>query len=300
MTDARKLTGLVRARVLESILIVLAGTIAALAARYSADHGLVPEVYVMPIQLIIVLIIGYIVIRIVNRLLERIAEPKLGITRTQGLKNFFQLLAGIALIISAFAIFGFDLTGALVSAGFLGIVLGLAAQQTLGNIFAGLSLFASRPFEIGDRVTLATSSYTLAGSTYPHESQISGFTGVVQDIGIFFTRMMLDSGSPAVFPNSVVIGALIVNYSRVTSRAVRVRMDLDKKTDYDKFKSRLMESLKKYETVDAQKSGMEIVDLGATTYQVAITVWTRSELEEPVKTIVIREGMKAQQELSLT
>ena len=111
---------------------------------------------------------------------------------------------------------------------------------------------------------------------------------------------MLDNGTPAVFPNSVVLGALIVNHSKGTLRTVRVRMDIGKKVDYDIFRSRFLESQRKYDIIGAEKSSVEIVDVGATTYQIVITVWTRSEFEEPVRTLVIREGMKIQEELSGT
>lgn len=47
---------------------------------------------------------------------------------------------------------GLDLTAVAASAGFLGIVLGLAMQDTLGNVFAGLSLQMERPFSVDDWV----------------------------------------------------------------------------------------------------------------------------------------------------
>ncbi len=300
MSGTKNPSGLLKARIPEFVIVLSASAVVAFFARYLADRGLVPASYVLPIYVIVALIGGYLVIRIVSGILEREIKPTLGATRTEGIKNLFQVVAGIILVVFVFAMFGVNLTAALIGAGFLGIVLGLAAQQVLGNIFAGLSMLVSRPFEIGDRVTIATSSYGLTGSTYAHESQASGFTGVIQDVGIFFTRVLLDSGTPAVFPNSVVIGALIVNYSKETLRTVRVRMDIDKKTDYDRFKSKLLESQKKYDVIDAEKTSVEIVDVGATTYQVVVAVRTRSEFEEPVRTLVIREGMKVQEELSGT
>lgn len=293
----KRAAGPTRLRMLESIVIIFAAGVAALLVSYLINRGVVSESYALPIYAVIVLIGGYLVIRIVNQVLERIVEPTLGVTPARGVKNLFQVLAGVVLVVFVFGLFGVNLTGVLIGAGFLGIVLGLAAQQVLGNIFAGFSLLISRPFEIGDRVRLASSSYGLTGSTYAHESETSGFTGVVQDIGIFITRVLLDNGLLAVFPNSVVIGALIVNYSKITLRTVRVRLDLDNKMDYGKFKSTLLESLKKYDIIDAERSSVEIADVAATTYQVVITVWTRSEFEEPIKTLVIREGMKVREEL---
>jgi len=298
MSGAKGPADPMRTRVLEFILILVASSAVALLARYLADRGVVPESYVLPIYVIIVLVAGYLAIRIVNRIIERVVEPTLGVTRARGVKNVFELIAVIVLAVFVFAAFGVNLTAALIGAGFLGLVLGLAAQQVLGNVFAGLSMLVSKPFEIGDRVTIATGSYGLTGSTYPHESQASGFTGVIQDVGIFFTRVLLDNGTPAVFPNSVVVGALIVNLSRASLRTIRVRMDIDKKLDYDRLKSRLLESLSRRDIIDSKGSSVEIVDVGATTYQIVVTVWARSESEEPVRTVVIREGMKVQEELS--
>jgi len=278
---------------LEFVLIVLVSVSAALFARYLADQGTVPEAYVVPIYATIAVLSGYLVIRVVNQIIRRIAEPTVGVTRARGVENVFKVAAGIVLVVFIATLFGVNLTAALVGAGFLGIVLGLAAQQVLGNLFAGFSLLVSKPFEIGDRVTLATSSYSISGSTYPHENQIGGFTGVVQDVGIFFTRVILDNGNRAVLPNSVVIGALLVNYSSPHLRVVRVRMDLAKNLDYDKFKARVLESLGKHDVIDAERSSVEIVDLSATTYQVVIAVWTDSDTDEPIRTLVIQEGMRA-------
>ena len=100
-----------------------------------------------------------------------------------------------------------------------------------------------------------------------------------------------------VLPNSAVIGALLSTIQK-SKRTVRVRMDLDKKTDYDKFKSRLLELLKKYEVLDAEGSSVEIVDVTVTTYQVVIAVRAKSNSDEPIKTLLIRDGMRVQEELS--
>jgi len=285
-------------RILESLVIVIASLAAAFVARYSADHGMVPESYVLPIYAVIVFVGGYLVIRIVTGVLNLVAQPTLGTTRTRGLRNSLQLLGGIVLVIIVFAIFGYNITGALIGAGFLGIVLGLAAQQVLGNVFAGLSLLIAKPFDIGDRVTIATSSYGLSGSTYAHETQISGFTGVVSDVGIFFTKIQLDSGTPAVLPNSVVIGALVVNLSKTTHRTVRVRMDLGGTTDFDQFRAKMLEALSAHESIDPTETRVEISDVGASTYQVSIVVKSRAELEEPVRTMVVRDGMRIRDQLA--
>ena len=60
-------------------------------------------------------------------------------------------LLGLMTILS---MFGYDLTALLAGIGFLGIVIGFAAQSTLSNFFAGLQLLADRPFKVGDVLRL--------------------------------------------------------------------------------------------------------------------------------------------------
>jgi len=56
----------------------------------------------------------------------------------------------ITAIMVILGMLGYDLTALLAGAGFLGIVVGLAAQSTLANFFAGMQLLADRPFKVGD------------------------------------------------------------------------------------------------------------------------------------------------------
>lgn len=288
----------IRREIAEIIAVIAFAAVAGYLVSFMSYHNYIPNEYLRPIDAIIILVSGYVWVRIVTAVIEKIVEPTTGVTKAHGIKNFFYVVAAIILILIISAVFNFNLTGILVGAGFAGIVLGLAAQQVLGNIFGGLSLLASQPFEIGDRITLVTGTFSLMAETYPHEGQLNGFTGVVTDITIFFTKLDLDNGTPAIVPNAVVISSMAVNHSRISSRTVRVRVDLDKRIDFEVFKQRFFESIKKYEVIEPDKSRIETVDIGSTTYQVAIIVWTKSAFEEPIKTIVIQNALKIQTDLT--
>jgi small conductance mechanosensitive channel len=288
----------IRKEIVGIVLVIVFAVAAGFVVSVLQFKGYMPAEYALPIYAIIVLVAGYAWIMIVTEIIEKIVEPTLGVTRAHGIKNIFYVVAAIILIVVISAIFNFNLTGILVGAGFAGIVLGLAAQQVLGNIFGGLSLLASRPFDIGDRITIVTPSFGLLGESYSHEALLNGFTGVVTDITIFFTKMDLDSGTPAVLPNSVVVGSMAVNHSKISLRSVRVRMDLDKRVDFITFKRRFLEEIKKFDDVDPEKSQVQTVDVGANTYQVVMIVWTRNRYEEPVKTVIIQNAIKIQTELT--
>jgi len=104
-----------------------------------------------------------------------------------------------------------DLGSLLVGAGFLGIVVGMAARQTLGAVLAGFVLMFSRPFEIGDWV------------------QIGDREGIVTDITIVTTRIQTFDGEYVMLPNDEVSGQPITN----RTRKGRLRIEVEVGIDYD-------------------------------------------------------------------
>lgn len=99
----------------------------------------------------------------------------------------------------------------LVGAGFLGIVVGMAARQTLGAILAGFVIMLSRPFEVGDWVAVGD-----------HE-------GTVTHVSIMSTRLRSFDGEVVTLPNDTVRADPIVDRSRRS----RLRVEIDVGVDYD-------------------------------------------------------------------
>ncbi len=127
----------------------------------------------------------------------------------------------------------------LVGAGFLGIVVGLATQSTLGNIFAGLSMLYSRPFKAGDKITFMPLYYSIQAPTYMHEPMFSEITGTVKSIGVIYTRLMKDDHILMYIPNSAMNQGLLQNHSRISERSIRVRLDVPRETDIGEFRKAL-------------------------------------------------------------
>ncbi|WP_410767191.1 mechanosensitive ion channel family protein [Haloferax sp. DFSO60] len=122
-----------------------------------------------------------------------------------------QVVVLIAVGMATLTVWQFELDGLLVGAGFLGIVVGMAARQTLGSLIAGFVLMFSRPFELGDWV------------------EIDGAEGIVTDITIINTRLSNADGETVVFPNDRVTNAKITNRTKRN----RLRLKLDVGIDYD-------------------------------------------------------------------
>jgi mechanosensitive ion channel-like protein len=76
------------------------------------------------------------------------------------------------------------------------VFVGIAAQQALGNVFAGLVLMFARPFRVGDAIRLRAGA--LGGT----------LDGIVTDIGITYVRLD-NGGSVMSVPNSQVLNAVV-------------------------------------------------------------------------------------------
>jgi len=90
---------------------------------------------------------------------------------------------------------GMDVTGLLASLSIGGLALGLAAQDTLANLFGAVALFADRPFHVGDRI------------------QLDAIDGTVEAIGLRSTRIRNLDGFLVTVPNRTMANASLTNVS---------------------------------------------------------------------------------------
>ena len=103
-----------------------------------------------------------------------------------------RLVTILAMTLVALRIAGLQASTLAVGGGFTAVVVGLAAQQVLGNLLAGLVLITNRPFRVGERVRLQAG--VLAGR----------LEGVVGQLGLFYTTLV--SGADRILvPNGVLI-----------------------------------------------------------------------------------------------
>jgi small-conductance mechanosensitive channel len=112
-----------------------------------------------------------------------------------------RLVTVVVVLLVALAIAGLSLGQLLGVAGATAVIAGLAAQQTLGNFFAGTVLISARPFRVGDRVRLQ------GGALGGGKGQIEG---VVSSQGLLYTTLLVDNELVMV-PNNVVLAVAIVS-----------------------------------------------------------------------------------------
>jgi small-conductance mechanosensitive channel len=95
-------------------------------------------------------------------------------------------------------------TALLAGASVASVVIGLAAQNTLGNVVAGFAILFYRPIRIGDRVQVTGPSGPL--------------TGTIESLSLGYTSIRADDRRKIIVPNSTMASQVTINLNDVTSR----------------------------------------------------------------------------------
>jgi small conductance mechanosensitive channel len=91
--------------------------------------------------------------------------------------------------------------GILASTAVIGLIVGFAAQHTIGNLVAGVQIAVSQPFRIGDRITFEENE------------------GRVTDITLSYTYIDPGDGSHFVIPNQLLVEGIVHNHSTEDTQA---------------------------------------------------------------------------------
>jgi len=113
---------------------------------------------------------------------------------------------------------GVNITAALASLSIGGLAVGLAAQDTLANLFGAVAIFLDRPFRIGDRI------------------RVEGVDGMVETIGMRSTRVRNLDGHHVTIPNKLMGNAIITNITRRPNIKTEMNLGLTYDTTVEKVK----------------------------------------------------------------
>ena len=176
----------------------------------------------------------------------------------------------------ALSILRVDLTGLLVAAGFAGVVVGLAAQQTLGQLFAGIAILIEGRLKVGDSI------------------RIGDDWGLVESVGLLSTRIRLWSGEILTIPNGDVMASKIYNYSRPIARRVDVVLGISYASDISKAMSIIRSVLDEKELVLANPAPVIIVDsLGDSAVILKVLFWVPAQEYWTLRREIIKEFKEA-------
>jgi small-conductance mechanosensitive channel len=201
-----------RARIQAIVLVpVLIGTLVVYGYRddlFGQDY----QTLVQAVTAVVLIALGWQIARDVGRALGPTLFRRLD-PGTAGTVGFLIRLVFVGLaVIVALRIAGLDLRTLAVGGAFTAVIVGLAAQQTLGNLIAGTVLLSARPFRVGERVRLQGGG--IAGQ----------IEGVVSSLGLLYTTFA-QGDDQVMVPNSVVLSVAIVPLREPDSVDLRARLN---------------------------------------------------------------------------
>ncbi len=171
-----------------------------------------------------------------------------------------RVLRGLVLVFALIAVldrFGVQTTSLVALIGATGLAIGLSLQGALGNVAAGVLLLTLRPFRIGDAVL------------------VGGTAGMVEDLGLFVTKLRTFDGVVVHMTNSSVWGDAVQNFSQAERRRADLSFGIGYGDDMRKAVAAVRAVLAEDERVLSDPEPMVVVDaLGESSVDLLCRFWT--------------------------
>jgi MscS family membrane protein len=183
------------------------------------------DILIMILRLANTIAITWLVLRIVDfitiLLKERAekTESKLDDQLVPFIKDAIKVvIVVLALFFILGAIFKFNIASLIAGVGIGGLAIALAAQESLKNLFASITIFLDKPFTVGDLVT------------------INGVTGTIENVGFRSTRLRTAEKTFVTLPNNMMVSSHVDNLTLRTYRRVIINITLSYDTPLNSIK----------------------------------------------------------------
>jgi small conductance mechanosensitive channel len=205
---------------------------------------------------LLILVAGYFVGRWVGRVADSMLV-KLGLDETLRplLVRIVRILVLGLFLIMALQNLGVQLLPLLAGLGVAGAGIALAMQGVLGNLAAGLTIIFTRPFQVGEYISIA------------------GEEGAVEDIKLFNTVLSHPDRSRIVIPNRKIVGEILHNFGALRQLDVVVGVAYD--TDIRQALAAIRELLAAHPKIlQAPEPVIRVLTLADSGVNIAIRPWT--------------------------
>ncbi len=175
-------------------------------------------------------------------------------------KNFSNLLHVLAFLIAGIIIlrvWNVDTSFILQSSVLLGLILGLALQPILSNLFAGIIILSTRYVEVGKRIKILSSQIPYGLVPLPAYKFLSventdlGYKGSIKKVTLFYSVFQSDEGEEIKIPNAILLNSVILEREKENAIvSVRVEFPLKLKISLDKLEDEIKKVLKDYKIIE--------------------------------------------------
>jgi len=204
---------------------------------------------------LIIVIIGWLAAKYAYTLLMRLFESHhFDSTLSKFIANVVKILIFAAMIVIALGKIGISIAPFVAAIGAVSLTAGLALQGSVSNYAAGVLLIISRPFKVGDTLSVA------------------GVYGVVEEIKLSYTVLRNEDEELITVPNKQMIGDVLVNSFDV--RVVESSIGVSYEQDPAKAISLIKEVLSGFKDVSKEhKPVVGIAKFGDSSIEVGLRYW---------------------------
>lgn len=197
-----------------------------------------------------------ILVFVIHRMLRR--SKKMDVT----LRGFLEGAVKVVLWILAFIIIaetlGIPTTSLVAAVSVIGLALSLSIQSTVANLFSGITLLMTKPFEVGDLVDVA------------------GKVGTVRRIGLFYTVMDTVDNLRVSIPNGDVTSTAVINYTADPTRRVDVSFTASYDTPTELVHAAALEAANDERILTEPAPFVSIQEYQSSSIKYIVRVWCRN------------------------
>lgn len=207
----------------------------------------------------VVLIIGMLIAGRVSRMVLALCQRKnLDITLSRFFANVVKISLIVMIAIICLNMIGISITPLVAAIGAASLGVGLAVQGLLSNYGAGLNIILTRPFVVGDTIT------------------VQGVSGLVRDIHLAYTQLVNEDGVEITIPNKHIVGEILHNSHTLT--LVELDIGVAYGSDLDTTLAILENALADQPAVDTRiKPLIGILEFGDSSVNLQVRFWARTD-----------------------
>jgi small-conductance mechanosensitive channel len=212
-------------------------------------------------------LIALVGVWILGHTIQTTVAPLIGRAGAGTVRKIVSVTLVFVIIFATLDKLGINLSAYLVSLGVTAVVIGLAAQSTIGNLIAGMLVLISKPFRRGDYIRVNITGGPIEGR--------------LDEISFLRSRMVTNDGVSISVPNTVMLAVPISNFTVLEKRPIIVNIALDRGVPIETLRDKLQTALfKEQDGEDEIRIYMKGLNQETITVELWVQVATQNFLKE--------------------
>jgi small conductance mechanosensitive channel len=213
-----------------------------------------------------IIVIGKLLASLISKAAVRIMQHKnVDHTVISFLSSIIYGILFFVAIIASISHLGFNTSSLIAIVGAAGLAIGLALQGSLSNFASGVLLISLRPFKAGDFI------------------EVSGVSGIVEEILIFATTLRTGDNKTVIIPNGSITSSNIINYSTKPTRRIDLIIGVSYDANLAQTKQILSDVVAQNELVLTDKAvTIGVSELADNSVNLVVRPWVKSSDYWPV------------------